>query len=176
MDTSSIQLRPATVADVSTLEYWDRQPHVMAASGADDEQDWCEEIAKAGGPQEVLMAEKGGARIGVVQIIDPALEVTHYWGDTELHQRALDIWIGEAVNLGRGYGTQMMTIALDRCFAPPDVTAVIIDPLTSNTRAHRFYQRLGFVPVEERVFGGTDHCLIHRLGRGTWTARSSASD
>ena len=176
MSTDSIQLRPATVVDVPTLEYWDRQPHVVAATGADDKQDWREEIAKAEGPQKVLIAETGGRRIGVVQIIDPALEVTHYWGDTESHQRALDIWIGEVADLSRGYGTQMMTIALDRCFVPPDVTAVIIDPLTSNTRAHRFYQRLGFVPVEERVFGGTDHCLVHRLDRETWTARSSASD
>ena len=55
----------------------------------------------------------------------------------EDHEGELVTWIGEAADLGRGYGTQMMRLALDRCFAPPEVSAVIIDPLASNTRAIR---------------------------------------
>jgi aminoglycoside 6'-N-acetyltransferase len=129
--------------------------------------DWRAEIAQQRPPQEILIAEDDGRPIGVVQVIDPATEITHYWGDAEPHQRALDIWIGEAADLGRGFGTQMMTIVLDRCFAHDDVTAVLIDPLVSNTRAHRFYRRLGFVPVGERTFGA-DRCLVHRLDRSTW--------
>jgi ribosomal protein S18 acetylase RimI-like enzyme len=62
--------------------------------------------------------------------------------------RAIDIWIGEAADLGRGYGTRMMRHALERCFADPAVKAVLIDPLASNTRARRFYERLGFRCIE----------------------------
>ena len=168
-----IRLRAATLNDVMTLEYWDTQPHVISATGDDDHIDWRSEVESHAAPQETLIAELDRRAIGVVQIIDPALEATHYWGEVQHHQRAIDIWIGEAADLGRGYGTQMMTLALNRCFAAADVTAVLIDPLTSNTRAHRFYQRLGFVPVEERVFG-SDACLVHRLDRLTWEARSQA--
>jgi aminoglycoside 6'-N-acetyltransferase len=45
-----------------------------------------------------------------------------------------------------------MRLALDRCFFSYDVTAVIIDPLESNLRAKRFYQRLGFHLIGDRTF------------------------
>jgi aminoglycoside 6'-N-acetyltransferase len=38
----------------------------------------------------------------------------------------------------------MMQLALARCFAESLVMAVLIDLLASNTRVHRFYERLGF--------------------------------
>lgn len=47
----------------------------------------------------------------------------------------------------------MMKLALERCFAAA-VTAVRVDPLVSNVRAHRFYERLGFRRVARRRFGG----------------------
>jgi aminoglycoside 6'-N-acetyltransferase len=40
----------------------------------------------------------------------------------------------------------------------------IIDPLASNTRAHRFYERLGFQFVERRQFGDDD-CFVYRINR-----------
>ena len=163
-------LRRATAADIPLLARWDEQPHVIAATGDDDVIDWADEVAHQDEVQEVLIAEVDGRPLGVVQIIDPANEHTHYWGDIEEHLRAIDIWIGAAADLGRGHGTLMMREALDRCFAPPDVTAVVIDPLTSNTRAQRFYVRLGFVPVGRRVFG-RDDCLVHRLERDVWAGR-----
>jgi aminoglycoside 6'-N-acetyltransferase len=55
-------------------------------------------------------------------------------------------------------------MAIGRCFAEPAVEAILIDPLASNTRAIRFYQRFGFKPVGERLFG-EDRCLVHRLER-----------
>jgi hypothetical protein len=61
--------------------------------------------------------------------------------------------MGEATYLGQGYGTQIMQLLLARCFIHPQVQAVLVAPLDSNTRAHRFYQRLGFVPPEHRYFG-----------------------
>jgi aminoglycoside 6'-N-acetyltransferase len=166
-------LRDATLDDVEHLARWDQDPVVRAASGEDDVTDWAEEISGADEWTQILIAEVDGRPIGTVQLIDPALEHTHYWGDVEPNLRALDIWIGDAADRDRGYGTEMMVQALDTCFADPAVTAVLIDPLVSNTDAHRFYQRLGFVPVEERTFG-PDRCLVHRLERATWnTVRPS---
>jgi len=80
---------------------------------------------------------------------------------------AIDIWIGEADDLGKGHGTRMMRLALARCFADERVSAVLIDPLASNTRALRFYERLGFSFVERRQFGDDD-CVVYRLCRADW--------
>jgi aminoglycoside 6'-N-acetyltransferase len=55
--------------------------------------------------------------------------------------RAVDLWIGDAADLGRGYGTEMMRLALARCFEQPRV---------------RF--------VERRRFG-RDDCFVYRLDR-----------
>jgi aminoglycoside 6'-N-acetyltransferase len=68
------------------------------------------------------------------------------------------------------------TAAPDCCFADPSVRAVLLDPLASNTRAHRFYERLGFVPVERRTFGADD-CIVYRLERDIWQrSRPSQND
>jgi aminoglycoside 6'-N-acetyltransferase len=159
-----VRLRRATIADLPTLLHWDTQPHVIAASGDDDSFPWEIELPRDVDWRESLIGEVDGRPVGVMQIIDAAREETHYWGDCEPNLRAIDIWIGEASDLGKGYGTQMMRLAIARCFADPKVTAILIDPLASNTRAQRFYERLGFKPVERRTFG-TDDCLVYRLTR-----------
>ncbi|HER35316.1 MAG TPA: N-acetyltransferase [Halothiobacillaceae bacterium] len=164
-----MRLRPATPADLDLLRRWDAAPHVVAARGEDGPFDWEAELPRRPDWRELLIAEAEGRPVGFIQIIDPAREETHYWGDAEPNLRAIDIWIGEAEDLGRGLGTRMMRLALARCFADPAVTAVLIDPLAANVRAHRFYRRLGFQPVERRTFG-PDDCLVLRLDRAAWEA------
>ena len=44
------------------------------------------------------------------------------------------------------------------------MTAIVIDPLASNTRAHKFYRRLGFAAEDRRMFGDDD-CLVHHSNR-----------
>lgn len=108
--------------------------------------------------------------IGFVQIINPAQEESHYWGDIAEGYRAVDIWIGEAKDLGKGYGTVMMQLSLNKCFASPDVMSVLIDPLASNTRAIRFYERIGFAYLEDRVFGSSN-CKVYSFSRENWILR-----
>ncbi len=158
-----INLRPATPDDLTLLQHWDQQPHIIA-SDPDDDWDWERELKRNPDWREQLIAEIGHRPIGFIQIIDPAREDSHYWGDIAANLRAIDIWIGEETDLGKGYGTTMMQLALARCFANPLVTAVLVDPLASNTRAHRFYERLGFQFVERRQFSDDD-CFVYRLNR-----------
>jgi aminoglycoside 6'-N-acetyltransferase len=167
-------LRLATSADQPLLEHWDRQPHIILNAGADGGFDWAAELPQHPPWRELLIAEHRGRPIGFIQIIDPKLEATGYWGEVGPDLRAIDIWIGELADTGRGLGTRMMRLALERCFADPAVTAVLVDPLLSNTRGHRFYQRLGFVPVERRRFG-PDDCLVHRLSRERYLTAPSES-
>ena len=162
-----VSLRPASLADLDLLRRWDEEPHVVA-SDPNDDWGWETELARSPDWREQLVAEVDGRPIGFVQIIDPAREESHYWGACAPDLRAIDIWIGEADALGKGYGTRMMHLALERCFAAPGVTAVIIDPLASNTDARRFYERLGFRFVERRRFGADD-CAVYRLARADWT-------
>jgi aminoglycoside 6'-N-acetyltransferase len=159
-----LALRPATPADLELLRRWDEQPHVIAADPNDD-WGWEVELGRSPDWREQLIAEVDGRLVGFIQIIDPAREDSHYWGETEDNLRAIDVWIGEEADLGKGYGTQMMRAAIARCFANPAVAAVLIDPLASNERAHRFYERLGFRRVGPRRFGGDD-CIVYRLDRG----------
>ncbi len=52
------------------------------------------------------------------------------------------------------------------------VRAIVIDPLVSNERAHKFYRRLGFKPIGRRVFGD-DSCLVHELQRRHWQSAAA---
>jgi aminoglycoside 6'-N-acetyltransferase len=162
----TIILRAATLADVALLRRWDEQPHVVE-SDPNDEWGWEIELGRTPDWREQLIAEVGGRPIGFVQIIDPARENSHYWGDAPADLRAVDIWIGEADDLGKGHGTRIMQQVLARCFADPAVKAVLLDPLASNIRSHRFYERLGFRFLERRQFG-QDDCFVYQLTRTDW--------
>jgi len=159
-----VSLRLASLDDVPLLERWDTLPHVIAATGDDDVVDWVSELGRSVPWSEQFMIEADGRPVGIIQVIDPREEETHYWGDVEPNLRAIDIWLGEADDLGRGFGTQGMRLAIDHCFGDPAVTAILIDPLARNVRARRFYRRLGFVEVGPRRFGADD-CMVMRLDR-----------
>jgi aminoglycoside 6'-N-acetyltransferase len=165
-----ITFRAATPQDLPLLLHWDQQPHVIA-SDPNDHWEWETELHQDPDWREYLIAELSGQAIGFIQIIDPAREESGYWGDVSANLRAIDIWIGEASNLGKGYGTQMMQLALERCFSDPSVIAVLVDPLVKNSRAHRFYEKLGFQWVERRFFG-EDDCFVYQLSRRDWHRQS----
>ena len=169
-----VTLRPATLADVYLLRRWDEQPHVVQ-SDPNDEWNWEVELGRSPDWREQLIAEVEGRPVGFVQIIDPAREDSRYWGEVSADLRAVDIWIGEAGDLGRGFGTRIMQLVLARCFVERTVSAVLIDPLISNIRAHRFYERLGFRFLERRQFG-LDDCFVYQLTRGDWVRRCLGRD
>jgi aminoglycoside 6'-N-acetyltransferase len=104
---SAVRLRPATIEDAGLLAGWDREPHVIACSTDDPDADiafggipWREELADQADVSFYRIAEVDGRPIGVMQVIDPHREPTHYWGDIEPNLRALDIWIGPRDALG----------------------------------------------------------------------------
>ena len=167
---NNIILRKATAADVPLLRYWDEQPHVQK-SDPDDDWHWEEELGREVDWREQLIAELNGRPIGFIQIIDAAEEESHYWGDVPPGIKAIDIWIGEADDLGKGYGTIMMQMAIERCFADTNTNTILIDPLETNKRAHKFYERLGFVFLRNQVFHD-ELCSIYELTRHRWLAIS----
>ena len=159
----TVTLRPATPADLETLRRWDRDPDVRS-SLIDSDWHWETELHRHPAWREWLIAEVAGRPIGFLQIIDPELEETQYWGCMDAGHRALDIWIGEPDARNHGYGAQMMEQAIARCFADPSVHTILLDPMVTNTRAHAFYERLGFEFLAKREFCG-DKCMVYRLRR-----------
>jgi aminoglycoside 6'-N-acetyltransferase len=166
--SGSVTLRSATPADLPLLRRWDQDPAVRGAL-IDSDWHWATELQRNPPWREWLIAEADGRPIGFIQIIDPENEESRYWGCMDPGHRAIDIWIGEPGARNRGYGARMMALALARCFADPAVHTVLIDPLASNTRAHRFYERLGFEFVVERAFG-ENCCRVYRLTRKGFAA------
>lgn len=93
-----ISLRPASSADILLWRHWDKQPHVIA-SDPNDDSGWEIELGRTPEWREQMIAEIDGRPIGFIQIIDPALEDSHYWGNVRANLRAIDIWIGEETDL-----------------------------------------------------------------------------
>lgn len=158
-----IILQDANIDDLNLMMYWDTQQHVIDCDPDDDWQ-WEIELGRKVSWREQLIAELDGQPIGFIQIIDPMEEESHYWGDIEKNKRAIDIWIGEEYNLNKGYGTTMMNLAIERCFSDSTVEEILIDPLKTNVKAHRFYERLGFEFIEERNFDDSE-CFVYELKR-----------
>ncbi len=158
-----LELRKATIKDLELLKYWDTKQHVIDCD-PDDDWNWETELHRNPEWREQLVAEYLGEPIGFLQIIDPYHEDTQYWGEVDQDKKAIDIWIGEENKLNQGYGTRMMELAIQRCFQDPKVNGILVDPLKTNTKAHRFYRRLGFKFLEERDFNGTT-CHVYELSR-----------
>lgn len=159
-----VTLRDATPADLALLQEWDRDPDVSASGGDDGDFDWEHELPRSVPWRELLIAEEAGRPVGFLQLIDARDEESHYWGDIDEGIWAIDIWIGSSADRSRGLGTQMMRLAVERCFARPGVHTVVIDPLRRNERAIRFYERFGFEHVEIRWFD-TDECAVMQIRR-----------
>ncbi len=169
-----LNLRLAVPQDIALLRHWDAQPHVIEGK-SDEDWEWEKELARSPAWREQLIAELDGRPIGFMEIIDPALEDSHYWGDCLSGLRAIDIWIGEKDALGHGYGTEMMGIALGKCFADPSVQGVLVDPFANNNRARRFYEKLGFRFVEKRLLDGSD-CAVYRIDRERYAITLSSKE
>lgn len=183
-----LRLRWAELSDVPVLERWDHDPDVISATTDDetaekafDDHDWRKELPKQEAFDRYFIVEWAASAeasdvrpIGGMQIIDAARERTHYWGDVAPNQMAIDIWIGSSADRNQGFGKVMMKMAEMLCFSDPAVTAILIDPLNSNVDAHRFYQRLGYQPTHRQTFNGESDCLVHKLTREDWLARTTS--
>ncbi len=165
----TVLFRKATLDDVPLLERWEEAPHMVEAM-PDFEWDYAEDFQQDPDWRDQLIAEVDGVPIGFVQILDAYKEETRYWGEVPIGTHAIDIWIGAPDYLGNGYGWQMMTYAITKCFAVPACQHILIDPFESNAHAISFYKKLGFEFVESRQFDEEDEpCSVYRLTRKKWS-------
>src|SRR5688500_14368600 len=92
-----LTLRPATPADVGWFERWAADPGVIeatsddpGATGAFGDTDWADEVAAEDQYSQYFIAELDDRPIGAMQICDPHLESSHYWGEMPANLRAID--------------------------------------------------------------------------------------
>ncbi len=96
-----IQLRPAGFSDLELLQRWDKAPRVIAAKGTED-WGWQTELHRQPDWREQLIAEVEGTPVGFLQIIDPARDESHYWGECQDGLRAIDIGLVKQLTLAVG--------------------------------------------------------------------------
>ncbi len=89
---------------------------------------------------------------------EPRYGAVRFVGD---RVRSLDVFIGDADDLGRGYGTALISEFLERCM--PDASDVVIDPEATNPCALHVYRKVGFRMVDTFIapWHPVPHWLMH---------------
>ena len=161
---SELTFRRASRDDALLLEVMSNAPHVLPNLGTDQAWDWPREIAASW--QEVWITDLNATStlMGVVVVLEAAAEPAGYWGEVSPGTCAIDIWIADASQLRKGYGTVMMKHAIDRCIHVHNAHTILVDPLAENDGAISFYQHLGFEVIGPRTCGA-DECIVLRLRR-----------
>ena len=139
-------------------------PHVLPNLGTDQPWVWPREIEATW--QEVWIGDLRATStpMGVVVVLNTAADPSGYWGEVSPGTYAIDIWIADAAQLRKGYGTVMMKDAIDRCFRVHSAHTILVDPLAENDGAISIHQHLGVDVIGKRTFGA-DECTVLRLCR-----------
>lgn len=165
----AVALQALARDDLGQIDSWLRRPHVSR---------WWDD------PPEIALGEiaahldsalvapfraiTDGRAIGYLQIYhanpDP------FWAAHDLPRETfgIDLFIGEAELLGRGWGPRLIGLALRRLFAIPEVARVHIDPDPENSAAIRAYARAGFrgSTIIDTPDGACLYMTVGRAGDG----------
>ena len=161
---SELTFRRASTDDVMLLDVMSNAPHVFPSLGTDQPWDWPREVEASWQEVWIIDLSATSKPIGVVVVLGAAADPSGYWGEVSPGTYAIDIWISDASQLRKGYGTVMMKHAIDRSFHVHNAHTILIDPLAKNEGAIAFYQHLGFEVIGPRTFGA-DECIVLRLRR-----------
>ncbi|MCX7670448.1 MAG: acetyltransferase [Anaerolineae bacterium] len=147
---SGIEFRAVTRKDLPLLKRWIAQPHWQAWWG--DPGTEVAQIAASLDDEAVepMIAERNGKPVAYVQTYDPHLEDEHPYQDQPFGTIGIDLSIGEASDLNKGLGTEILT-ALAALLFEEGVPRLIIDPHPDNAAAIRCYEKAGFAAFDTRT-------------------------
>jgi aminoglycoside 6'-N-acetyltransferase len=139
---------PVTEQHRALLQSWLAQPHWREWWGEADE-----ELrliyAVNDGEHLPFLACMNGAPIAYIQCWWPAQHPEVPWvQDMTMSERGIDISVGDAANLGKGFGTLIVKHFAAKLFAE-GATRLVIDPDKNNARAIAAYMKAGFTPYAE---------------------------
>lgn len=93
----------------------------------------------------------------------------YYDINNEKSQCELGIMIGDRDYWSKGYGTDVVKIALTRIFTATELERVYLHTLTHNFRAQKSFVKAGFVPAREVKRDGYEFVLME-IWRKEWEA------
>jgi aminoglycoside 6'-N-acetyltransferase len=145
-----ITFRAVTKKDASLLTRWAETPHWQELWG--NTADIVTEIMGQidSDSVEPMIVELDGKPVAYVQTYDPHMEEDHPYQDQPFGTLGIDISIGEANDLHKGLGTQILT-TLSQVLFDEGTMRLIIDPDPSNKRAIRAYEKAGFIAFDTRT-------------------------
>ncbi|MFH1031051.1 MAG: GNAT family protein [Chloroflexota bacterium] len=88
-------------------------------------------------------------------------------GETEL-----GIMIGDRICWDKGYGQDIVTALVDYIFRKTGIKRIYLKTLDTNSRAHKCFQKRGFVPYGHRTTDGFNFTLME-LYRDWWERTKS---
>jgi aminoglycoside 6'-N-acetyltransferase len=133
-------------------------------------------------PMRKLIILIDGQRVGYIQVYRLADEEDYRQQvDVSPDAVAMDLFIGEPVFRGKGWGTEVLRACLRRIvFGEMGASLAMIAPDPENARAVRSYAKAGFRPVKtvyvtDEDPGNTGWELVMLLSREEWEAQIAAS-
>ena len=155
----TIALRPMTDDDLPLLHGWLQRAHVAEWWGGEDARLDFEQVRAKYLPR-VMAAERVTPYIATLDGVPFAYAQSYvalgcgggWWEDeTDPGVRGIDQFLAERSQLGQGLGTRLVNALVALLFANPHVTKIQADPVPSNLRAIRCYEKAGFTAVRTVV-------------------------
>ncbi len=161
-----ICFRPVERADFATLGTWLRAPHNVQWWGDPaSELSLIVDMVEGRDTTKPYVFAMDGRPLGYIQVWFIGDHQTPEWlakapwlGLLAPQTVGVDLMIGDAENIGRGFGVRVLRAFTERLWDEGH-REIIIDPDPANLRALRAYDRAGFRPVPALI-GQTDDCLI----------------
>lgn len=159
---SDVMLVALGHADLPGIEQWLHAEHVRRWWPHRPQRELAEMAGYIeGGGVAPFLAWAGARPVGYLQIYHANPEP--FWAGHALPVETfgIDLFLGEADMIGRGWGSRLVRLALRRLFAMPEVARVHIDPDPANTAAVRAYEKAGFRTV--RVIDSPDGPALYMI-------------
>jgi RimJ/RimL family protein N-acetyltransferase len=165
-----IEFRPMVADDLRLLHKWLRRPHALRWYG--DHGTYDDVVAhylpaiEGSDPTDHYFVVVDGADIGMVQtyIIADHPDYATVVGITDRATAGVDIVIGEEELTGKGLGTEILRLFVERIvLSRPETTVCVADPDARNVASVRAFEKAGF--RAERTFIDPSDDQAHVLMR-----------
>ncbi len=163
LESERIYLRPITEADTPDILRWRNSPHVKEHFILRDpltgevHAEWLKNVVGRGLAQQyIIIVKESGRPIGS--------QYFHHI-DREAATAEFGIFIGEKDELGRGYGTEVLKLAIRHAREDMKFKKITLRVLSGNEAALKIYTAQGFVNLpgeaEKKAYDGKEETIYH---------------
>ena len=163
LESERIYLRPITAEDTADILRWRNSPHVMGhfiirePLTEEVHRNWLkEQVGKGFVEQFIIIVKESGRAIGS--------QYFHHI-DRKAATAEFGIFIGEEDELGKGYGADVLSLAIRHAREDMMLKTVTLRVLADNEAALRTYTGHGFVNLpqeaEKKVYDGKEETIYH---------------